>query len=230
MHNILWELNRAVFHTNRSLALSCWWRTNGKNYPCSRRRQSDESCQYQDDWIDLDCLRTLFATQLVQASGKKHCRTPKPGDDSYQSVSFRPKGCVLVIHSTYFGFVHCHLSILVSEWDGRDDLKKQWCWRQYQQCHFVLLFGVRYSIWTSRLVWPALAPLLLWGWVRRSCGQVALSTGTGWGKRGFSQVSTKRKALRAVANRPRVFQDLPTVHSKPPLPPPSGTGLSINRK
>ena len=88
MHNILWELDRAVFHTNRSLALSCWWRTNGKNYPCSRRRQSDESCQYQDDSIGLDCLRTLFATQLVQASGKKHCRTPKPGDDSYQSVSF----------------------------------------------------------------------------------------------------------------------------------------------
>ena len=100
MHNILWELNRAVFHTNRSLALSCWWRTNGKNYPCSRRRPSD--CQYQDDWIDLDCLHTLFATQLVQVSGKKHCRTPKPGDDSYQSVSFWPKKCVLVIQVVLF--------------------------------------------------------------------------------------------------------------------------------
>ena len=68
------------------------------------KKTSDESCQYQDDWIDLDCLHTLFATQLVQASGKKHCRTPKPGDDSSQFVSFWPKKCVLFIHSICFGF------------------------------------------------------------------------------------------------------------------------------
>ena len=227
---ILGELDGAVFHTNRSLALSCWWRTNGKNYPCSRRRQSDESCQYQDDSIGLDCLRTLFATQLVQASGKKHCRTPKPGDVSYQSVSFWPKKCVLVIHSTCFGFdIVTFPSLSVS---GMAEM----IWRNSDvDANINSAISCYYLVSGTRFELPDLSGQPLphsyfeaecEGLVARLPSPQALDGGRGGSLK--SQPSAKHWELLLTA--PGSFKICRLCTQNLHFLPPSGTGLSINRK